>query len=133
LCKRRMECRIELQFPATEDPAWVLFLDLSGVDAFDTERFEQSLHVGIHLGVPQVPKLDRERAAEMPKQIHVDPHARKVFESSTSDDDSAFLGVSDTTGLEVVDVLVHQASMSFDGVVPSAPGIGPRSRWALMD
>jgi hypothetical protein len=84
----------------------VLFLDLSGVDALNTQGFEQSLHVGIHLGVPQVPKLDRERAAEMPKQIHVDPYAWKVLETSPGDDDAAFLGVSDATGLEIVDVLV---------------------------
>jgi hypothetical protein len=92
-----MECRVEFQLPATKNPTWVLFLDLSGVDAFDPQGFEQPLHIGIHFGVPQVPKLDRERAAEMPKQIHVDPYAWKVLETSPGDDDSALLGVSDTT------------------------------------
>jgi hypothetical protein len=74
-----MECRIELQLPATKDPAWVLFLDLSGIDAFNTQWFEKAFHVGIHFGVPQVPKLDRERAAKMPEQIHVDPNTREVL------------------------------------------------------
>ena len=74
-----MEGRVELQFPTTEDPAWVMFLDLSSIDALDTQRLKHPLHVGIHLGVPEVPELDRERAAKMPNQIHIDPNAWKVL------------------------------------------------------
>ena len=102
-----MERRVQFQFPTAKDPARVLFLNLSGIDAFDTERFKQSFHVRIHLGVTEVPKLDRERTAEMPQQIHVDPNARKVLEPTPGDDDATLLCIGHSTGHQVVNVLVN--------------------------
>jgi hypothetical protein len=40
LVEGRVERRVRLQFPATENAAGVVLLQLAGIDAFDAERFE---------------------------------------------------------------------------------------------
>ena len=47
-----MERGEPFQFPAAKDTAGMLIFDFTCVDAFDTKRLQQPLHVGIHLAIP---------------------------------------------------------------------------------
>lgn len=55
---------------------------------------QQPFHIRIDFAVAQVPKLDRQRAAEMPQEPHVYPDAGKVLEATAGDDDAAVNWIS---------------------------------------
>jgi hypothetical protein len=43
----------------------MLLLHLAGIDAFDPERLQEPAQVGVDLAFAEMPKLDRQLAAEM--------------------------------------------------------------------